>query len=108
MKFLLENESYAFPPNLTGVSTKMILYIAITDGKDAFSISEIIHFPLHGLMKTRGTCSIGPSLPLFHQQTLCETSHTCFQSDSNSSSTGINFVSEISLDSQMDFHMLMS
>ena len=66
MKFLLENESYAFPPNLTGVSTKMILYIAITNRKDVFCISEIVHFSLHGLMKTRGTCLIGPSLPLFH------------------------------------------
>ena len=48
------------------VSTKMILYIAITNGKDGFSISEIIHFPLRRLMKTRDTCSIGPRLPLFH------------------------------------------
>ena len=41
-------------------------------------------------------------------QTLCETIHKRSQSDSNSSSTRINFISEISLNSQMDFHMLMS
>ena len=45
---------------------------------------------------------------IISHQTLCETIHKRSQSDSNSSSTGINFVSEISLDSQMDFHMLMS